>query len=123
MSRFVTGLFYSSRHREYLPDLERARARREQTLQTAKQDSMNRLMKDLAVDRADPEFARRDQWEATEDEDDEGDINIIDRCELYSHPPSALVSPHTAPAEESWPGQFARARRQPPENINWPRPS
>lgn len=45
---------------------------------------MNRLMKDLAVDRAqNPEAARRDQWDpdAEEEEDDDGDINIIDRSE------------------------------------------
>lgn len=48
---------------------------------------MNRLMKDVAIDRErDPEFARRDQWqeeeEFDEDEDDDGgDVNIIDRCE------------------------------------------
>ncbi|TFK68930.1 XPA-binding protein 1 [Pluteus cervinus] len=96
--------------REYLPDLERARSRREQTLQEAKQDSMNRLMKDLAVDRAsNPEFARQDQWEVEEGEEDDdgGDMDIIDR------------------SDDVWPGQYidvTRARRPTGEDINWPRP-
>lgn len=42
---------------------------------------MNRLMKDLAVDRAqNPDAALLDKWEAEEDEDQEGgDIDIVDR--------------------------------------------
>jgi hypothetical protein len=69
--------------REYIPELERARALRDKSLQDAKDDSMNRLMKDLAVDREkNPSAAFLDRWdpdeEDNEDEDD-GDINIIDR--------------------------------------------
>ena len=50
---------------------------------------MNRLMKDLAVDRANnPEAALRDQWnpndENSDDDDNNGDINIIDRSKLTS---------------------------------------
>jgi len=70
---------------------------------------MNRLMKDLAVDRMqNPDAALLDKWETEEDEDQEGeDINIIDRD------------------EERWPGQYidvTRARRHGEESINWPRP-
>jgi len=73
---------------------------------------MNRLMKDLAIDRAaNPDAALNDQWdpeeEEAEDDDDDGDINIIDR------------------SEEPWPGQYVdvtRARRADDEHINWPRP-
>lgn len=68
-------------YRSYFPELERVRAAREKTLQDAKVDSMNRLMKDLAVDRAqNPDAALLDQWEAEEDEDQEGgDLDIVDR--------------------------------------------
>ena len=51
---------------------------------------MNRLMKDLAIDRAkNPEAARRDRWEEDDDDgdDDESDgpdVNIIDRSK-YSY--------------------------------------
>ena len=67
--------------REYLPELERARAAREQSLQKAKEDSMGRLMADLAVDRArNPNAATADRWDPNEEEDDEDpDVSIIDR--------------------------------------------
>jgi hypothetical protein len=74
-----------------MPELERTRALREKTLQDAKDDSINRLMKDLAVDRANnPEAALRDQWDPDNDDnddDDDGDINLIDRSKfiLTSH--------------------------------------
>lgn len=72
--------------REYLPEIQRAKAAREQTLQAAKEDSMNRLMKDLAVDRArDPETAG-DSWDPSTEEDEEVDedldVNIIDRSKF-----------------------------------------
>ncbi|EGN97510.1 hypothetical protein SERLA73DRAFT_184249 [Serpula lacrymans var. lacrymans S7.3] len=96
--------------KEYLPELERSRAAREKTLQDVKDDSMSRLMKDLAVDRAkNPDAALHDRWASDEeDDDDDAEINIIDR------------------SEEPWPGQYidmTRARRQDGEQINWPRPS
>lgn len=77
-------LFADSLAREYVPELERARALRDKSLQDAKDDSMNRLMKDLAVDREkNPGGASLDRWdpdeENNEDDDDDGDINIIDR--------------------------------------------
>lgn len=71
---------------EYLPELERARAARDKSLQDAKEDSMNRLMKDLAVDRAkNPSAAKEDRWESDEeDEDEDLDVNIIDQGEYLS---------------------------------------
>ncbi|OJA16647.1 hypothetical protein AZE42_04042 [Rhizopogon vesiculosus] len=95
---------------EYLPELERARAARDQSLQDAKEDSMNRLMKDLAVDRArNPDTAKEDRWASDEEDEDadEGlDIDIIDR------------------SEDLRAGQYidvTRMRRD-NDNINWPRP-
>jgi GPN-loop GTPase len=87
------GLSKRNAIREYVPELERARAFREKSLQEAKDDSMNRLMKDLAVDRANnPEAASRDQWnpedEDEDEDDDDGDINIIDRSKFTSIRPS-----------------------------------
>ncbi|KAH9927680.1 uncharacterized protein B0H18DRAFT_1003269 [Fomitopsis serialis] len=94
---------------EYLPELERARASREASLQKAKEDSVNRLMGDLAVDRArNPNAAMMDRWDPNEeDEDDDADVNIIDR------------------SEEPWPGQYidvTRMHGRNDEGINWPRP-
>lgn len=48
---------------------------------------MNRLMKDLTVDRTrDPEGAAADRWDPTaeeeDDDDDDLEMNIIDRSEL-----------------------------------------
>jgi hypothetical protein len=73
--------------REYVPELERARASRDASLQALKDDSMNRVMKDLTIDRQDPEFRQRDRWEMEEDEEDEddgGEATIIDRSECAS---------------------------------------
>ncbi|KAJ6561067.1 hypothetical protein DFH09DRAFT_1160363 [Mycena vulgaris] len=94
---------------DYLPELERARAAREKSLQDAKDDSMNRLMKDLAVDRkANPAAFANDHWDEDDNEDEDGgEIDIVDR------------------SEEPWPGQYidvTRPRRHADENINWPRP-
>ncbi|KAG6829204.1 hypothetical protein H0H92_005333 [Tricholoma furcatifolium] len=97
--------------KDYLPELERARAAREKTLQDAKADSMNRLMKDLEIDRANnPQGALLDRWDPdaeNDEDDDDTDINIVDR------------------SDERWPGQYidvTRARRHEDEEINWPRP-
>ena len=70
-----------------MPELERARAAKQKSLDDAKTDSMNRLMKDLAIDRQkNPRAFSNDRWEEDEggdeeDEDEDDDINIIDRCE------------------------------------------
>ncbi|KAJ6485705.1 XPA-binding protein 1 [Mycena sanguinolenta] len=94
---------------EYLPELERARQAREQSLKDVKDDSMNRLMADLAVDRErNPEAFSHDRWDENDNEDDDGgEIDIVDR------------------SEDPWPGQYidlTRPRRHPDEDINWPRP-
>lgn len=71
--------------REYLPELTRARAAREKSLQDAKDASLNRFMSDLAVDRAkNPGAAVEERWESEEENDDEDDVevDIIDRSEL-----------------------------------------
>ncbi|KAF5375902.1 hypothetical protein D9615_008165 [Tricholomella constricta] len=105
--------FFDAVEGEYLPDLERARALRAKTLQDAKADSMDRLMKDLDIDRAkNPQGALADRWDPNEDRDgdddgDDGDINIVDQN------------------EDRWPSQYidvTRARRHEDEEINWPRP-
>lgn len=71
--------------REYLPDLNRARAAREESLQAAKHDSLSRLMKDLAVDRAqDPAAALNDRWDPEDGEEEDTDVNIIDRSKYFS---------------------------------------
>ena len=42
---------------------------------------MNRLLKDLSIDRAqNPASALNDRWDSEEEDADEGDIDIIDRC-------------------------------------------
>ncbi|KAJ7355798.1 XPA-binding protein 1 [Mycena olivaceomarginata] len=94
---------------DYLPELERARKEREKSLQDVKEDSMNRLMKDVAIDREqNPEAFARDRWDEDDNEDEDGgDIDIIDQ------------------SDEAWPGQYidvTRPRRHPDESINWPRP-
>lgn len=67
---------------EYIPELERVRAKREKTLQKAKDENMTRVLKDLAIDREkNPVGALADRWDPDEEDDDDGDINIIDRCE------------------------------------------
>ncbi len=74
--------------RDYLPELERARAHRDQSLKAAKEESMSRMMKDLTVDRAkNPSAFVNDTWdqdeeegiEGDDDDDDDSEVNIIDR--------------------------------------------
>lgn len=97
--------------RDYVPELERARERREKSLQNLKEDSIKRMMQDLEIDRAkNPKGALLDHWkpedEANEDDDDDIDMNIIDR------------------SEERWPGQYidlTRTRRK-DEAFRWPKP-
>ncbi|KDQ58136.1 hypothetical protein JAAARDRAFT_34954 [Jaapia argillacea MUCL 33604] len=97
--------------KDYVPELTRARESREESLRLAKEDSMSRLMQDLAVDKAkNPQGALNDRWEEEddEDEDEDAEIDLIDR------------------SEEPWPGQYidmTRARRGEDEDIKWPRPS
>lgn len=66
--------------RDYLPELERARAARDKSLQDIKDESMVRLTRDLAIDkRLNP--ALNETWEEEDDNLDEDEDNIIDRCE------------------------------------------
>ncbi|KAL1942161.1 hypothetical protein VTO73DRAFT_6225 [Trametes versicolor] len=98
--------------REYLPELQRARAAREKSLKTVKDESMSRFMKDLTLDREkNPAAAAADRWDPAEDEEDEDeddlDMNIIDR------------------SEDAWPGQYIDVTRMRPRNdegMAWPRP-
>ena len=69
--------------REYLPELERARAARDKSLQDAKNESMDRLSRDLAADKQlNP--ALNETWEEEEDGDEDGEDSIIDTCESPS---------------------------------------
>lgn len=75
----LTHLFISS---EYRPALDAARKAREESLQEAKKDSVDRLMKDLEIDRKNnPHAAEQDRWDPEEEEDldEDIDVNIIDR--------------------------------------------
>jgi GPN-loop GTPase len=111
---------------DYLPELRKARAQRKISLQAVKDDSMNRLLKDLSIDRVqNPSSAFNDRWDSEEEDADEGDMDIIDRCkrgffdDFFPHFPLLLL------AEERGPGDFVdvtRARRHEVEDINWPRP-
>lgn len=101
----------SEYEREYLPELELARSKREESLQKAKDDSMDRFMADLTIDRTqNPNTAGVDAWDLNqEDEDDDDDdaVNIIDR------------------SDGPWPGQYidvTKARRQHDTQSTWPRP-
>ena len=80
--------------REYLPELQRAREAREKSLKDLKDDSLNRFMKDLAVDREkNPSAAAADRWDPSaeegDDDDDDVDVNIIDRSEYLLGSPSS----------------------------------
>ncbi|PPR05014.1 hypothetical protein CVT24_010207 [Panaeolus cyanescens] len=90
---------------QYLPDLERARKQREETLRRSKEDSMTRLMKDLSVDRAkNPNGPLSAKWEEEEDEDDDFDENdVIDRV------------------EEGGPGKYIDITNT-DSDVQWPRP-
>lgn len=70
--------------REYLPELERARAARDKSLQDMKDESMVRLTRDLAVDKQ-QNPALNEAWEEGDDGvDEDAEDNIIDRCESPS---------------------------------------
>lgn len=65
--------------REYLPELEKAKHRKERMLQEVKDESMNRLLKDLAIDRAKNSHGPLDERWEEEDDDDDTDTGIVDR--------------------------------------------
>jgi hypothetical protein len=78
--------------RDYLPELQRARAARNASLQDIKDKSMNQFMKDLAIDRAKNPEAFNDTWDE-EEEDDVDDINLIDKSDLFGFYLTALLTP------------------------------
>ncbi|KAF7317777.1 GPN-loop GTPase [Mycena kentingensis (nom. inval.)] len=86
--------------------LERARAAREKSLQDVKDDSMNRMMRDLEVDRArNPERFANDQWDEDDNEDADGDdVDIVD----YS--------------DERYHADYIDLTRPREPGMNWPRP-
>lgn len=118
-------------HREYLPELEAARAAREESLKVIKEDSMNRLMKDLEIDRVrNPNAALHNRWDPVKegqeyDDDDDMDVNIIDRSKhtssfIYFGDFMRVVFV----GEEPWPGQYIDVMKMPRRNEDgpWPRP-
>lgn len=84
-SREHYGFIYLAGSREYLPELARARAAREKSLQDVKEASLSRFMRDLAVDRAkNPGAALNDRWELEEEnesEDEDLEVDIVDQSE------------------------------------------
>jgi len=97
---------------EYLPELARLQAVREKTLAAKKEESMSRLMKDLAVDKKENPDAFTDRFASDEEDDDEdGDLSDNDNIDRN---------------EERGPGErdyidLTQIRRG-NENIRWPRP-
>jgi hypothetical protein len=70
--------------REYLPELERARAARDKSLQDIKDGSIARLTKDLAADKQ-RNPALNETWEEEDEgEDEDGEDNTVGRCESPS---------------------------------------
>lgn len=117
--------------REYLPELQRAREAREKSLKAVKEDSLNRFMKDLSLDREkNPVAAAADRWnpEEEEEDDDDLDVNIIDRSAYpapLSHQYLALITAARVSGEDAWPGQYIDVTRMRPRNdqgMAWPRP-
>jgi GTPase SAR1 family protein len=98
---------------QYKPEIERLTKDREQQLEDLKKESINTMMRDLAVDRQKPwqgpgRDPRGDTWDDTQQDgfDDDDDAEEIDRSEE--------------------PGPFMdlnRARRVGNEGITWPRPA
>jgi hypothetical protein len=111
-----------------VPELDKAKASRDASLQALKDDSMNRLMKDLTVDREDPEFRKHDKWEMEDDEEDEddgGEATIIDR--RASTPVATLkhLADCTQTVDDRWQGQYidvTKMRGDQNDNMSWPRP-
>jgi GPN-loop GTPase len=67
-----------------LPELARAKAAREKSLEKVKTESMTKFMKDSAIDRErNPGASVGGQWEEEEGDEEEGDI--IDRswCSFF----------------------------------------
>ena len=113
-----------------MPELQRAREAREKSLKAVKEDSLNRFMKDLSLDREkNPTAAAADRWDPEEEEedDDDLDVNIIDRSAyIYlSYPRHMLITADHVSGEDAWPGQYIDVTRMRPRNdqgMAWPRP-
>lgn len=76
----ITGNSYRAISSEYLPELERAKAERAESLQKVKDESMSRFKKDLASDRERNPNSLEERWETEEGEEgDDDDAEIIDR--------------------------------------------
>ncbi len=119
-----------------MPELQRARAAREKSLKTVKDESMSRFMKDLTLDREkNPAAAAADRWDPAEEEEedeveDDLDVNIIDRsacptllCPFY-HARAPTLTFGVA-GEDAWPGQYIDVTHMRPRNdegMAWPRP-
>lgn len=84
---------------------------------------MNRLMKDLDIDKAKDPMAFSDKFQQDdEDEDDDGDGAIIDRCKLdLDSFCKACHKISSSLAEEREYIDVTRVRRH-DEGISWPRP-
>ncbi|KAF9782466.1 XPA-binding protein 1 [Thelephora terrestris] len=93
--------------RDYLPELERARAARDKSLQDIKDESMVRLTRDLAVDKQlNPVL--NETWEKGDDDvDEDEEDNIIDGSESH------------------WTGEYIDLTRQKGhrDDTSWPRPA
>ena len=71
-------------NREYLPELERARATRDKSLQDIKDRSMAHFTRDLAVDKQRNPALNETWGDEDEDAEEDGEDDIIDRCESPS---------------------------------------
>ncbi len=127
----MTNISLTALRRDYLPELRRVQAAREKTLAAKKEESMSRLMKDLAVDKSRNPSAFADRFASDEeDEDDDGDMSdndIIDRSAfLLIFVAMKTKFDFCSIDEERGPGQgdyidLTQMRRG-DENIRWPRP-
>jgi hypothetical protein len=114
------------RSREYLPELERARAARDKSLQDIKDESMARLTKDLAADKQ-RNPALNETWEE-EDEDvdeDEGITSLTDVSRIADLKVGCTGLRDFGAAEGPWPGEYIDLTRQKGhrDDTNWPRPA
>ncbi|KLO05697.1 hypothetical protein SCHPADRAFT_923334 [Schizopora paradoxa] len=101
--------------KEYLPELKRVQEAREKTLAAKKEESMNRLMKDLAVDKKRNPAAFTDRFASDEEEgdDEDGDMSdndIIDRNE------------ELGPGQREYIDLTQMRRDDTNDNRRWPRP-
>ncbi|TFK25869.1 hypothetical protein FA15DRAFT_668039 [Coprinopsis marcescibilis] len=106
----------------YLPELARAKQRREAKVREAKEESMRRLMRDLEVDRKKPGFVERDKWDPNYHDDEGEDGEMEDEEDTHVNvDEDELMDPR-----EAFGGQYidlTRAQRSAGgADMNWPRP-